>query len=726
MIFSGKKPYFADYFRKMAKNKNEETGIILKIQKQTGCLLIVIGAAMLAFVLTDLLKSGPSVFSGSQNVIGEIAGDKIAYEDFSRKVDELKQFYIQDLGGNGEDEQFRDMAWNQLIVDKIEKKEHRILGIEVGSEEFKDLTTGLHPDESIIQAFQDQETKQFNRNQLINFLEVQMQEDERKYRVWFNYYEVPLRERIEREKYNKLVKSGMYVTKLDAKANFDREHLEVGAVSVGLPYSTISDSTISYTDSDLQAYIKKNSKKYQQLASRDIDFVVINVFPDASDTLRTKEWAEEAVVKFKATKKDSIFIRSNRSIIPYDGTYKRRGSFPPDVEDLLFAADTGAVIGPIYENGAYSLYKVNGIDSDSLSTMRARHILLPLTDASNEADGLAKARTMMAQVRSGAKSFDESAQNNYDGTGANKGDLGWISEEGSSNVPEDVLKEIFKRNAGDWFVAASTRGYHIVNITQGKTNKIIRVAVASQKIVPGNKADQIASRKAADIQYQANENDDFMAVVEEKDQRVREGTKITIDNPVIPGVSNTREIVRWLYDSKTEVGSISDVIDMQDRYVVAKVRAIREDGTAKLDDIRELVISHFVQSEKGDILGKQLEEALVGSQDAEAVAKKLNTVVQQIPALTMFAPQLTGLGTEPVIQGTIFGLPEGKYSKPMKGETGVYVVWNLGRVSTIDIPFVEEEAKALLSTQTEQIADALVIEALKSKGVIVDNRYRFY
>jgi len=710
----------------MAKNKNEETGIILKIQKQTGCLLIVIGAAMLAFVLTDLLKSGPSVFSGSQNVIGEIAGEKIAYEDFSRKVDDLKQFYIQDLGGSGEDEQFRDMAWNQLIVDKIEKKQHRALGIEVGSEEFKDLTTGRHPDESIIQAFQDQETKQFNRNQLINFLEVQMQEDERKYRIWFNYYEVPLRERIEREKYNKLIKSGMYVTKLDAKANHDREHFEVGAVSVGLPYSTINDSTISYTDSDLQTYIKKNSKKYQQLASRDIDFVVINVFPDASDTLRTKEWAEEAVEKFKTTKKDSIFIRSNRSIIPYDGTYKRRGSFSPDVEDLLFASDSGTVIGPLYENGAYSLYKVNGIDSDSLSTMRARHILLPLSDANDETDGLSKARTLMSQVRSGAKSFEESAQNNYDGTGASKGDLGWISEEGSSNVPEEVLKEIFKSNAGDWFVAKSPRGYHVVNITHGKTNKLIRVAVASQKIVPGNKADQIASRKAADIQYQANENDDFMAVVEEQDQRVREGTKITVDNPTIPGVSNTREIVRWLYDSKTEVGSISDVIDMQDRYVVAKVRAIREDGTAQLDDIRDLVTNDYIHSQIGDILGKQLEGALAENQDAETVAKKLNTIVQQIPALTMFAPQVTGLGPEPVIHGTIFGLPQGKYSKPIKGVSGVYVVWNLGQVSTIETPFVEEEAKALLNSQSGQLADALVIEALKAKGEIIDNRYRFY
>jgi peptidyl-prolyl cis-trans isomerase D len=721
-----KKQYFAAYFTKMAKNKNQESGVIMKIQKQTGCLLIVIGAAMLAFVLTDLLKSGPSVFSGNQNVVGEIAGEKISYEDYSRKVEDLKQFYLSDLGGQGEDEQFRDMAWNQLIVDKIEKREHDALGIKVGPEEFKDITTGDHTDESIIQAFQNQDTKEFSRNQLINFLEVQMQEDERKYRIWYNYYEIPLRERLEREKYDKLVKNGIYVTKLDAREDFDREHFELSAMAVGIPYSTIEDSTISFDDDDLKSYLNKNSSKYQQEASRDIEFVVINVFPNDDDTLRTKKWAEDLVDKFKATKKDSLFVRSKRSNVPFDPEYKRHGSFPPNVEDMLFDSDTNVVIGPIYNAGTYSLYKVTGIKEDSLSSMRARHVLISLADASSGEEGLQKARTLMSKIRSGAASFEESAKNNYDGTGASNGDLGWVTETGPTNLIDDLRVAIFKHNKGDWFVLKSSNGYHVIEITAGKSKKLIQVAVVGQDVIPGTKVDELISRKAADIQYEANENDDFMAVVEEQDQRVREATEIKVENPTIPGISNTREIVRWLFDNKTEVGSISDVIDLQDRYVVAKCQVIRIKGTSTLEDVRESLTAAYILSKKAEILNKQLVEALELSQDADSIAKNLNTVVRLMPTMTMFSPQVTGIGPDPAIHGAIFGLPEGQHSGPIEGINGVYVVWNTGQVTSLDQEYDEEEAIDRLRVQTEQMADALVRDALRAKGDIVDNRYRFY
>lgn len=709
----------------MATNKNEETGVIMKIQKQSGCLLIVIGVAMLAFVLTDLLSSGPSVFAGTQNVVGEIAGDIISYEDYSQKVEDLRLFYQQDLGGSGEDEQFREMAWNQLIQDKIIKREHEKLGIVVGAEEFKDITTGANPDPSIVQAFQDQETKQFNRSQLINFLEEQMQDDERKYRIWYNYYEVPLRERTEGTKYDKMVKDGIFVTKLDALSSYNDERREFSGVGVGLAYAGISDSTISFTDGDLKSYLSKNKDKYQQEASRDIAFVVLNVFPSAEDSMETKKWAEGLVEKFRNNKKDSAFVTNNRSSVPFDPTYKGRGSYPPDVEDRLFSADTGTVIGPIFSDGSYNLYKVTGIKNDSVASMRARHVLISLSDGT-EAETLDKGRRLMAELRSGAKNFETEAGNNYDGTGANKGDLGWMPQTGSTNVPSELRDEIFKRSNGDWFVSKSSRGIHVVQVTGGRTTKTIQVAVMSRGISPGSKADQEVSRVAADVQYKTQDNDDFMGVVESMKLPVREASKISVANPVIPGVSNTREIVRWLYDDKTKVGDVSDVIDLQDRYIIAQVTAIREKGTASLEDVRETVTADYIQEEKAKTLINQMEEALAKTQNPEQLAKDLNTAVRMIPAASLIAPQLPGIGAEPILQGVLIGLPEGKHSKPVKGVSGVYIVWNNGEVKSNDAVYDEVEIKRFLQSQSNQIVDAGVLEALRAKGEIKDNRYRFF
>jgi peptidyl-prolyl cis-trans isomerase D len=55
------------------KYNNEEQSVLQKIQNQTGCLLLVIGVAMLAFVLTDLVSTGSSIFGSNDNSIGKIA-----------------------------------------------------------------------------------------------------------------------------------------------------------------------------------------------------------------------------------------------------------------------------------------------------------------------------------------------------------------------------------------------------------------------------------------------------------------------------------------------------------------------------------------------------------------------------------------------------------------------------------------------------------------------------
>jgi hypothetical protein len=79
------------------KYNNEEESLLQKIQNKSGCLLLVIGAAMLAFVLTDFVSSGTSIFGSSENNVGSIAGQSITYEEFNGKFEELKNQVLQTL-----------------------------------------------------------------------------------------------------------------------------------------------------------------------------------------------------------------------------------------------------------------------------------------------------------------------------------------------------------------------------------------------------------------------------------------------------------------------------------------------------------------------------------------------------------------------------------------------------------------------------------------------------
>ncbi len=708
-------------FIKMAKNKNEETGVILKIQKQTGCLLFVIGAAMLAFVLTDFFKSGSSIFGGDQNIVGEIAGEEITYAELMEGVEGLKVLY---QGSNFDEASLREQAWNQLIQEKIIKKEHDLLGITTGRAEIEDALFGPNPDQMVKRNFTNPQTGQFDPNTLRQFIEIDMQEDEEKYKNYLNFLENPLKEMREGQKYQNMVTAGIFSTSLDARYEFDKNEYKISAMAVGLPYVGISDSTVTYDDSDLDNFRKEHASDYQQSATRDIDFVVLNVFASAADTAETMKWVKDNTKRFKDTKRDSAFIANYRSLRPFNPTYVRRGAsmVAPEIEEAIFSLDSGEMTDVIYSNGIFGVYKVTGIDEDSVAVMRARHILvLPGEEA------MSKARTMLADLRSGAADFAGLALNNPDQTSSNGGDLGWFTKDNPGIAPAEVANKVFGSSVGSRFIVETGKGVHIVEVTAGPSRKLVQFGGLERKVQPGMESDREVERKAGEIQYLAQENDDFASVAEGQQAVVREASKINLSNPQVPGVPDAKEIARWLFNDKTKVGDISDVITMEDRYIVAKCIAIREEGTASLDDNRDKIESDYIKDVKGDQLVEQFNSVLTTNSDAKSVATAVSSVDNLIPVITFNSQQVPGVGAEPKVIGAVLGVKEGEHSAPIKGTNGVYVIWNTGEVTTGEP--AEFNQTIMQRDITQQIVGSTgdaVIGALREKGEIVDKRYNFF
>ncbi len=711
-------------FTKMAKNKNDETGVILKIQKQTGCLLFVIGAAMLAFVLTDFFKSGTSAFGGSKNVVGEIAGERVQYEELTKGVEELKVMY---QGSDFDEASLREQAWNQIIQERVIKREHELLGIKMGSAELVDALFGETPDPMVIRNFTNPDTKQFDPNMLRQFIEIDMLEDDQKYKNYLNFLEKPLQEFREGSKYENMIRAGIYYTKIDAEYEFNLEAFKMSAKAVGLPYVSVSDSSFTYDDGDLKDYLNENADEYKQLATRDIDFVVLNVFATAADTAEARSKVEKEKETFKTAKVDSSFVSKKRTQRAFTGTYVRRGmsDLPSGVEDFLFSADSGAVSDLVYQNGSFGLYKVSDVKEDSVSVMRARHVLVSLGD-----DDESTARQTLADIRSGKITFEEAAKDNFDQTGPKGGDLGWVQKDGfNMQVPQEVKDKILSSSAGSYSVVKSSKGWHVLNVTDGPSRKLVKFAALERRVTPGTNTDREVERLAGEIQFQAQDNEDFLTVVETLGQNVREATKISLSNPSIPGVPDATDVARWLFNDKTRVGDISDVMNLQgqDRYIVAKCTGIREEGTSSLEDVRDQVVLDYVREQKAQQLADQMNEALKSASTPDELAKALNSIVTLVPVVNMLSAQVSGIGAEPEVAGTIIGLKEGERSNPIKGVGGVYVVWSEGQVQTGDpIEFAPESFATQLREGLIQSAGDGVKNALQEKANIVDKRYNFF
>jgi peptidylprolyl isomerase/peptidyl-prolyl cis-trans isomerase D len=77
------------------------------------------------------------------------------------------------------------------------------------------------------------------------------------------------------------------------------------------------------------------------------------------------------------------------------------------------------------------------------------------------------------------------------------------------------------------------------------------------------------------------------------------------------------------------------------------------------------------------------------------------------------------------VVGTAFGLALNKTSKPVAGDTGVFVVKTTAIQNAPDIKNYQGVANEAASRIANQ-STSLLIEALKNKMDIKDNRSRFY
>ncbi|NCG43638.1 MAG: hypothetical protein GWO76_00805 [Proteobacteria bacterium] len=92
-------------------------GLFETIRNRTGLMVIVIGGALFAFIMTEFLSSSSVLFSGDRDAIGYINGDKVSYIEFSKRMDHLREGNQQ--LANSSVAQISQAVWNQELNDRI-------------------------------------------------------------------------------------------------------------------------------------------------------------------------------------------------------------------------------------------------------------------------------------------------------------------------------------------------------------------------------------------------------------------------------------------------------------------------------------------------------------------------------------------------------------------------------------------------------------------------------
>jgi peptidyl-prolyl cis-trans isomerase D len=687
-----------------------------------------VGLALGLFVVSDALNTNYRIFGGPSTDVGVINGDRISIKQFEEKLESTIEQYKKRSPNTPIDDnlrgQIREQIWNQYINDHLMSKEFADLGIEVSNEELEDMLFGnnIHP--QIKQAFTDPKTGMFDKNAVVRYIR-QLDEatDESVKKQWKDFEDYLVIETMTR-KYTNLLKKGVYFTKVDAANANDARNKSYEINFVGLAYSSIADSTIKPEESDLKAWFRKNSEKYKEREnSRKVDFVVWDFAPTAEDSAVIRKWAYDQVEQFRSAKNDTVYVDAN-SDTKFDTTARPRTAYPEEVADQLFRDSVGTVVGPIFKDGKYKLFKIAGIKQDTIYYMHASHILFKV-DGPTQQDTLnskKKAEEVLAKIRKGESFAAMASQYGTDGTKDRGGDLGWFAEGQMVKEFNDAVKAHQK---GDMYIVKTQFGYHIVKVTDDKTRKLVCAGVLERTVEPSESTLNKAYNEASQFAAATTNEEEFDKNVQERKLEKRTADFVKEQDAYLPGLSDAREVVRWAFNAKK--GDVSEVYTISNnKYAIACVRLIREKNKATFESAKDRVTADYIKDKKGEQLTEKMKTSAEGATTLEAVSKKLNQPINPVPSFTFENPSVPYTGFDPTFGGVVAGTTAlNKLVMPVKGDAGVYAFVTTKITNAPEIkdytPLKNELANGLQSRLEYGYMDVLK----EMKGV-EDNRYRFY
>ncbi len=714
--------------------------VLEKIRSKTGLLVGIIGLALVIFILESLLGSGSALFSNNDTLVGKIGSDNIDYTAFSSKVNE-QIMQIQQSNPNTTidektKEQIIDQVWNQMINERLIKTQYKKIGISVSDEELYDLML-VHPHQYVIQQLTDQQTGKvyegFARpdgsldvvklNQWVG----QMNADQEKF---WKQLETSISDLRTVEKYNLLIKKGMYVTTAEAKDAFINQTKQVNVSFVMKRYATVSDSTVKVTEEDINNYYNKHKGDYKlSETTRKIEYVSYDVMPSKLDYDAISKDAMRVVEEFKGktTKEDSAYIaqESEGGQVMISG-YTKKNMIISD--STVFTAPKGTVYGPYTEGTFIKVYKLTNIKSIADSA-KVRHILIGLQSPKTQKQrtpAVAKrvADSLLTLIKEKKVTFDTLVKTMSDDLGSidKGGDYGWFDE--NKGFVDPFKNAGLEGAVGNIKVVPTQFGFHIIEVLGvSKTrHNSYTVAQITKLISPSSETNQEYYKLATDFAGKNQNSESFNKEMEaaKLNKRIAENIKESDKN--LPGLDGAKDLVRWMYKSKK--GDVSQVFEFKDRYIVANLVGIKEKGVAPLDEVKDDVTMKAIRDKKAEQFMAEFNTKAGSSKSIDDIAGKMNQSTEKAENLTFSSYNVAAIGREDALTGTATAMKTGAVSKAIKGDNGVFVV-NVTSVNEGTLPKDFKNKQKEMEQASAGRVDYELYDALKDKANIEDHRGKF-
>ena len=559
--------------------------ILGQIRKRSIFLIIVIGMALFAFVISGVFTSNGG-FSSNQPV-GEINGEEIDYEMFNLMVEQAQTVY----GLNTT--QAVNVAWDQGIKNQALNQELDKLGIDAGKNQLELI---LSRDESIIlnPLFQN-EIGLFDFNKFSTYISQLKTSNPSVYNSW-KIQEENIISLAKQNIYFDLIKSSVMFTNVESKIQYHLENDKVNIQYLRIPYDSVPDSIINIKDSEVLSYIKKRRDKYEIEESKEIEYIFIPDVASALDEdnirinleqlrsgfnqLNRVTNSTEFIEGFDTVKNYSEFI-DIYSEVSWDSIYRTKQELSSNFSDILFGLREGQVFGPYKDGNFYKISRmIDKKREDNLNKVLIADVvkeIIPSNESSNE-----------NYRKASQAEFD--ANNNL---ALNYSDANLVINEFESfenfdeglpsiNNSRQVIKWIYEKGSrvGDVKRFDLTDGYIVAKITDLNKKRLPSIEDIRDEI------SQILSRdkkfKYLNDKYKKNVNIDNIA--EEFSLEIENASAVTQYDPILVGAGVEPYIIGSSFS--LDIDEVSDLLKGNSGVFIVKL--LSKDFATEVDLVQEI------------------------------------------------------------------------------------------------------------------------------------------
>jgi parvulin-like peptidyl-prolyl isomerase len=711
--------------------------ILNKIRQRSLILILVIALALFAFVIQGVIDN-PNAFSDSQGVVATVNGVDIDRNDFQQKV----KNYQDRAGGRITSTQAINAIYNQELRKIIMDNEYEALGLSVEKDEMREL---LKNSFQSYPEFQD-DNGNFDVNRLNAFisnlkdispdsapLTSAGQSFNINYDIWTNNEQSIASNALQQTYYN-MIKAGVSTTISEAEDDYLADAKNVDIRYVQVPYTTITDSLVEVSKSDIKAYMQAHKEKFEAEANREVVYVEFKeeaskADEDAikADLLKLKsdraEYNEsskntDTIPGFDTVKDVAEFINSN-SDIKYNDTFLRTAQLPAVAKDSLAKLEIGEYYGPYKDGEYFKLSKMIAVE-EKADSVKVRHILIPFAGGQRADASVTKtpeeakqtADSILAKIKSGTKFMDLLELSSDKVSNEKDGEIEFAYNAG---MAPEFKAFSFDNKKGDVDVVGTSFGYHVIEILeQTSFNNTYKVGTIARKIEPSQETLDGVFNSMSKFEIAAKDGD-FNKLAEERELAVKPITFKELDENM-PGLGSQRQVVRWAFEEGTAIGDYKNFPISGFGFIVAKLVEKNEKGLMSVEDASITALPEIRKEKKAKMIREKITATTV-----DEIAKNQGQSPRTAAALTLKNTTLSGAGVEPKVIGAAFGLEQGKTSKLIDGEKGVYVI-EVTKVT--DATKLDNYTSIMnrLNTTLRNSVQGKVYQALESASDIEDNR----